>query len=314
MKGRRVLVAGGTGLVGVSLTRRLVDLGADVTSTSFSQTPQALADRYLRCDFTSMADCLRATEGKEIVFLTAVQASGVQGMKESPTGRLLPNLQIHAGLLEACRLNKVKTVLWVSSSTVYQEAYHPIRESELDWNTQPFALYQGMGWLYRYLEQLARLYREQAGMEVGVIRTTSIYGPHDQFDDGKAHVIPAIIKRALGREDPFVVWGRPDTVRDFIFVDDLVDAMVRMVEQGCHPEPLNVCSGHPLTVAQAVESILRVAGHAPRVEYDRTKPSAIPYRALDMTRFETFYGRPQRTPFESGVGQTVEWYQGRRAR
>jgi nucleoside-diphosphate-sugar epimerase len=306
MQGRRVLVAGGTGLVGANLTRRLVALGADVTASFHARPP--LSAHYTRFDFTDFEDCLRATRDRDLVFIAAVQASGVQGMKDSPTAPILPNLQIQAGLMEACRLNRVRTVVWVSSSTVYQEASFPLQESDLDWNAAPYALYQGVGWMYRYLEQLSGLYRDQAKMEIGIVRTTSIYGPHDEFADGKAHVLPSLMKRALAKEDPFVVWGGPDTVRDFIYVDDLIDAMLRMVEQGCSDEPLNVCSNHPITIAQAVNAILDVTGHRPRVLYDASKPTAIPYRALDMSRYERRYGALPGTPLAVGLAKTLAWY------
>ena len=108
----------------------------------------------------------------------------------------MPNLDIHAGLLEACSQNGVEKVVWVSSSTVYQEAFYPIREEQLDLNKPPYKLYLGVGGVYRYLEQLAQCYYQQRGLQVGIIRTANIYGPYDHFDDIKSHVIPALIKRA----------------------------------------------------------------------------------------------------------------------
>lgn len=302
-------MAGGSGLVGTHLTRRLLEIGAEVRSSFNSRAPAQLAECYDRYDFTRFEDCLRATQDRECVFLCAVQSSGVLGMKKSPSAMLLPNLEIHAGILEACQKNKVKKVIWISSSTVYQEAFFPIKEHELDLNKPTYSLYQGVGWLYRYIEQLGRFYHEQGGLQVGIIRTTSIYGPHDQFDDAKSHVVPALIKRALRKEDPFVVWGREDTVRDFIYVEDLVDALVRMAnDEPCSCEPLNVCNGQPMTIRNAVDAILLACGHAVVPCFDSSKPTAVPYRALDMSRFEARYGKGPRTSFADGIRKTIDWY------
>lgn len=309
MKGKKILVAGGTGLVGTNLTRCLVDLGAVVTSSFRTRQPDRLQQYYRRYDFTRFEDCLKATAGREYVFLCAVQASGIQGMKTNPSTPLLPNLQIHAGMLEACAQNHVPKVLWISSSTVYQEAFYPIREVQLDLNQPTCRVYQAMGWFYRYVEQLCRLYHDQLGLKIGILRTTSIYGPYDQFDDQKSHVIPALIKRALNRETPFVVWGNGHTVRDFIYVDDLIDAMLQIVQGELTCEPLNVPDGRPMTVREAVAAILDVAGHAVTPVYDAAKPAAIPYRTLDMTKYMALYGKPKRTPFKEGIRQTMEWYQ-----
>src|SRR5581483_7354741 len=126
MRGRNVLVAGGTGLVGSALTRRLDGLGAQVLSSCHDRPPPFLAQHYRRFDFTELADCLDATRGIDDVFICAAQTFGAAVMHEHPESVVLPNVRIGAGLLEACRRNRVARVLLVSSSTVYQEASHPI--------------------------------------------------------------------------------------------------------------------------------------------------------------------------------------------
>ena len=195
------MITGGSGLLGMSLTRRLVSLGMSVSSTYYTRPPPPNLKQYFyQYDFTKYEDCLASTRGQDYVIICAVQASGVKGVKESPTVTLLPNLEIHAGLLEACCENGIEKVVWVSSSSVYQEASYPISEDQLDLNQQPYELYQGIGWVYRYLEELAKCYNAKRGLKIGIIRTANIYGPYDRFDDEKSHVIPGLIKRALKKE------------------------------------------------------------------------------------------------------------------
>ena len=309
IKGKKILVAGGAGLLGINLTERLLSVGALVQSTYFSRYPPThLLPYFQQYDFTKYEDCLRATQNQDYVIICAVQASGVTGMKQSPTASILPNLEIHAGLLEACWQNGVKRVVWISSSTVYQEAFYPIGEYQLDLNQSTYSLYQGVGWLYRYLEQLAQCYAEKHGLLVGIIRTTNIYGPYDHFDDQKSHVLPALIKRALKKETPFVVWGNGHTIRDFIYVDDLVEGVLRVLEEYCIADPINLSYGIPTSIQEAVKIILEVCNHVTEPQYDLTKPTAVPYRVLDNTKFETFLGKIEKTSLKEGIYKTVKWY------
>lgn len=309
MKGKKILVAGGAGLLGMSLTQHLISHEMSVRSTYFSRKPPPqLKSHFERYDFTRFEDCLAATKGQDYVIISAVQTSGVSGVRQSPTASILPNLEIHAGLLEACCQNRVEKAVWISSSSVYQEAFHPIREDQMDLNQPPYELYQGIGWVYRYLEQLAQCYYQKRGLQIGVIRTSNIYGPYDRFDDEKSHVIPALIKRALAKENPFVVWGNGCTIRDFIYVDDLVVGVLKVLEEYCVADPINISNGNPVNIRELVEVILDICNHRISPLFDTTKPTAVPYRVLDNTKFETLFGKTKKTSLEDGLGKTVEWY------
>jgi GDP-L-fucose synthase len=309
LKGKKILVTGGAGLLGTSITQHLASLGKPVQSTFFSRLPpEHLKKYYKQYDFTKFEECLVATKGQDYVIICAVQASGVSGIRQSPTSTILPNLEIHAGLFEACCQNGVEKAVWVSSSSVYQEAFHPIREDQLDLNKPPYELYQGIGWVYRYLEQLAQCYCQKRGLQIGVIRTSNIYGPYDRFDDEKSHVIPALIKRAMDKEDPFVVWGNGNTIRDFVYVDDLVDGVLRVLNGYCIAEPINISYGTPVSVNELVKVILGICDHHVPPQYDQTKPTAVPYRVLDNTKAENLFGKIEKTPLQEGIQKTVDWY------
>jgi len=308
MKDKYILVAGGTGLVGANLTGRLVSLGANVRATYFTKKPAFREDLYSRCDFTGFEDCLAATENMNYVIICTAQTFGPKMMKEHPTAQILPNLKIYAGLLEACRLNKVEKVVFISSSTVYQETDHPVKEHELDLNKPPYALYFGIGWVNRYIEQLAAFYWKTYGMAVGIVRPPGIYGPHDKFDEEKSNVLPALIKRALKREVPFTVWGDGNAVRDFLYVEDLADDLPDIMENYCVCDPINVGSGRGIAIKDVVRIVLDACGHKTAPVYDETKPSGIPYRVLDLSKFESIFGKRKRTSIEEGIRRTVEWY------
>lgn len=315
LKGKRVLVTGGAGLLGTALMYRLLQAGIDAVGTYFSRLPPAdIASHYRQHDFTRYEDCLAATRDQDVVVICAVQAAGVKGVKESPTASLLPNLTMHAGLFEACSANGVEQAVWVSSSTVYQEAFRPIREDELDLNLPVYDLYAGIGWAYRYLEQMALCYRDKRGLRIGVIRTSNIYGPYDRFDEQRSHVIPALIKRALAKETPFTVWGNGHTVRDFVYVDDLVEGLLRVLEGYCCAEPVNLSHGTPSTISELVQTVLEVCDHRVELRYDAAGPTAVPYRVLDNTKARALLGDFPRTTLRDGIAKTVAWYLSEAAR
>ncbi|MDP2599829.1 MAG: NAD-dependent epimerase/dehydratase family protein [Deltaproteobacteria bacterium] len=308
LQGKKVLVAGGTGLVGANLALRLKDLGANVRATYFSRKPSFLPENFKKFDFTELDQCLEATKDMQYVFICAAQTFGAKIMKENPTALVLPNLRINSGLLEACRLNKVEKVVFISSSTVYQEAFFPIREDELDLNIPTYDLYLGVGGMKRYIEQLCRFYFKTYGMKIGIVRPTNIYGPYDKFDDDKSHVLPALIKRALKKENPYVVWGDGYTVRDFIYVDDFVDALMNVLQRYCVCDPINFSSGTSITIREAVGVILEACGHPVGPRYDERKPIAIPYRMLNTTKYNSIFGAKKQTSFAEGIQKTVAWY------
>ena len=115
----------------------------------------------------------------------------------------------------------------------------PKETKKLNLNLPTYDLYLGIGWVYRYLEKLAEWYYLKRGLQVGIIRTANIYGPYDRFDETKSHVIPSLIKRAINKENPFIVWGNKETVRDFVFSDDLSYALLQVLENYCNGKPIN---------------------------------------------------------------------------
>jgi len=308
MKGKNILIAGGTGLVGANLTKKLSKFDGNILSTYFSKEPAFLKECYRRFDFTKFEDCVEATKDMDYVFICAAQIFGSKVMKENPTASILPNLNVNVGLLDACKKNKVEKVMLISSSTVYQQAFYPIREDQLNLNESPYSTYVSVGWLNRYIEQLACLYHKIYNIKIGIVRATSIYGPYDQFDDEKSHVIPALIKRALKKENPYVVWGTGNGVRDFIYVDDFIEMILDVFDHHCLADPINIGNGESMNVKKVVEIILDIANHRVTPVYDETKPTTIPYRRLDLTKFNSLFGKKKMTFFEHGIQKTIDWY------
>ena len=315
VKNKKILITGGAGLLGISLTKLFLSLGANVVSSYYKRTPpKKLKSYYKKYDFNNFKDCVKATKDMDYVIISAVQASGVKGVRDNPTSSILPNLKIHSGLFEACSQNNIKKVVWISSSSVYQECNHPISEKELDLNLPTYEMYLGIGWVYRYLEKLAQCYSLKRGLKIGIIRTASIYGPYDRFDDYKSHVIPGIIKRASKKEDPFVVWGDKNTVRDFVFVDDLSIAVLNVLEKYCVSDPINFSSSTKTTIKDLVELILKIYKYKTKNIFDKKKPSAVPYRVLNNNKKNKLFSHKNKTKLKDGLEKTIKWFESREFR
>jgi GDP-L-fucose synthase len=309
-RNKTVLVAGGTGLIGTHLVQALLNQGAQVRATLHKKPAQIHDDRieYLSCDLTRREDCDRVVQGVDYVFLCAANTSGAAVMAHNPIAHITPNLLINAQILEAACLAKVERLLFVSSTTVYPAVLYPVKEEEA-FVGDPHASYLGVGWMKRYIEKLAQFYYERYGMKIALVRPTNAYGPFDKFDFETSHVLPALIRRALEKQDPFEVWGDGTAVRDFIYISDLTDALLAALEHCAYGEAINIGSGQPVSIRQAVEVILKLTRHVDaKPIFDASKPTTIPIRLVDLTKARELLNYQPKVSFEEGIKNTIEWY------
>jgi GDP-L-fucose synthase len=145
-------------------------------------------------------------------------------------------------------------------------------------------------------------------MKILICRGTAMFGPHDNFNPKTCHVIPALINRVLKDENPFVVWGSPDVVRDFLYVKDVVKGALLVLEKGESMRPYNLGYGSTINIGQIVDIILKVTDKSPKVEWDNTKPTTIPFRSFNTDRITKELGFKPKYTFEQGIKETVEWY------
>lgn len=306
-----MLVAGAAGLIGANLVEELVRRGAQVRATIHRRRPVIKDSRiqYIHCDLATKQDCQRAIDGVECVFLCAANTSGAHVVATNPLAHVTENILINAQMLEAACLAKVKRFLFMSSSTVYPAVTHPVKEDEA-FVGDPHESYFGSAWMKRYFEKLAEFYYRRYGLGVVLIRPTNVYGPYDKFDFETSHVLPALIRRAVEKQNPFEVWGDGTAVRDFIYVADMVDALLDAMERCLDCEAVNIGSGQPITIKECVEIILKLASHADaEVIYDTSKPTTIPVRIVDLTKARTLLSFQPKVSFEEGLRRTIAWYQ-----
>lgn len=309
---KKVLVAGGTGFVGVNLINRLLSLGADVRATVHNKPAVIDDDRveYITCDLMEKEDCRRATEGVDCVFMCAANTSGAAVMAKTPLVHVTPNILMNTLLLDAAYSAGVKKYLFISSNTVYPAVDHPVTEEEMV-PGDVFEKYFCVAWMKQFTEVLCRMYAEKIPrpMKTVVVRPANIYGPHDDFEWETSHVLPALMRKVVERHDPIQVWGDGNDVKDFIYIDDFIDGMLLAMERIENFEPINIASAVPCTIKQALQAMLEADGYTDaRISFDASKPTMIPIRLIDASMARRVLGFEARTPMAEGLKRTIQWY------
>ena len=165
----------------------------------------------------------------------------------------------------------------------------------------------------RYREKLMEHVSRFSKLEIKLARGTAIFGPYDNFNLKTCHVVPALIKRVLSGENPLVVWGTPDVVRDFLYVKDVVNACLLVLDKGVPMRPYNVGYGSTITIGEILNTILEVSGLSPNIVWDNSKPTTIPFRMVSTDRINNELGfKPQYT-FKQGIEETISWYKSNNA-
>ena len=219
---RLSLVTGGSGFIGTHLAKALLDQGGRVRLAVHQRAPVVTDPRVetVRGDLTRQEDCLAAMQGVDLVFHAAGAVSGTGVAADNAMAGIAKNLNLTAQVLQAAWTSGVERILIFSSSTVYPPADHPSGRRKQP-EAAPHPSYLGYGRMRRYFEHLAEFVASRSDVKVAVVRPTAVYGPHDDFDPTTSHVIPALVRKAVAKLDPFEVWGTGDEVRDFLHVEDL---------------------------------------------------------------------------------------------
>ena len=308
-KNKKVVVTGGSGFIGSHFLNELVKRGAKVKTHTFKsplQVDSTGIEVVENINLTNLEDCIKLVDGAEYV----IHCGGAVAHPSTvPTDVQisLTQLTLIGNVLEACAKTGVKRFLDLNSSTGYPDIRRPLTEDEY-WVDEPYKSYYGYGWMRRYREKLMEHVSKFSGLEIALARCTAIFGPYDNFNLKTCHVVPALIKRHLSGENPFVVWGSPDVVRDFLYVKDVVNGALLILEKGESMRPYNLGYGSGVTIGEIVNTILKVTGNTPEVIWDDSKPTTIPFRAVSTERIQNELGFKPTYSFEEGMKETIEWY------
>jgi GDP-L-fucose synthase len=301
MRFRSVYVAGHGGLVGSAVVRNLEKNGYPI-----------LVRSHRELDLRNPEDVRKFfSEAKpEAVVIAAAKVGGIQANSAYPVEFLLENLQIQNNLVATSFEFGVKKLLFLGSSCIYPKlAAQPIVENSLltgplEPSNEPYAIAKIAG------IKLCQAYARQYGANFISAMPTNIYGPGDNFDLEKSHVLPALIRKVheakVKKRSEVTLWGSGTPRREFLHADDLADALRFLLENYDSPEIINVGYGEDVTIHDLVQIIARVVGLEIKIEFDTSKPDGTPRKLLDSSRLQALGWRP-RISLQEGIRQTYHW-------
>jgi GDP-L-fucose synthase len=302
LAGKRIFVAGHRGMVGAALVRRLAQENCEVVT--LERRDGDLRDQ-------SAVRAFMAKRRPDAVILAAARVGGIHANDSYPADFLYDNLMIEANVIEASFREKVSKLLFLGSSCIYPRlAPQPITEDALltgplETTNEWYAVAKIAG------IKLCQAYRRQHGCDYISAMPTNLYGPGDNFDLEKSHVIPALIRKAhevkLRGDDRLVIWGTGSPMREFLHVDDAADALVHLLKTYSGAEHVNVGSGVDLPIIDLARMVAKVVGFTGRIETDPTKPDGTPRKLMDASRLRAMGWTP-RHDLESGLADAYRWF------
>jgi GDP-L-fucose synthase len=303
LAGKRVFVAGHRGLVGGALVRRLQSETCDILTATRTEL------NLLRQD---AVEAWMAANRPQAVFVAAATVGGILANHSRPAAFLYDNLVIETNLIEASRRAGVEKLMFLGSSCIYPRlAPQPMNEGSLltgplEPTNQWYAVAKIAGIM------LCQAYRRQYGSNFISAMPTNLYGPGDNFDLQSSHVVPALIAKAnavkTGRADELVVWGTGSPLREFMYIDDLADALVFLMKHYNAEEHINVGVAEEVTIRQLANEIAGTVGVQASLRFDATKPDGTPRKLMDSGRLFAMGWRPK-TSLAEGLRKTYAWYE-----
>jgi GDP-L-fucose synthase len=305
---QRILLTGGTGFLGQAVQAALAARGLhDVVAPSSADVD--LTDR-------AAANAAIADAAPDCVIHLAARVGGIGANMENPASLYLDNLLLGTNVIEAARLaNVAKTVVVGTICSYPKHTPVPFQETSL-WMGYPEETNAPYG--IAKLAQLTHLQanRQQYGQRGVYLMPTNLYGPGDKFHPAVSHVIPALIRKCvIAREqaaDEIEVWGTGAASREFLFVDDAADGVVRAAEFYDGVEPVNLGADRELLIKELVEIVAELTNFEGRIRWDETKPDGQPRRCVDASRAQEFFGFTATTDFREGLTATIEWFEANR--
>jgi len=295
----KIYVAGHRGMVGSALVRRLEKTGysriVTRTHTELDLLDQAATHAFL------------ARERPDFIFVAAAIVGGIQANNTLRADFIYQNLMVEANMIHGAWLAGVQRLCLLGSSCIYpRDCLQPIKEDylltgPLEPTNEPYAIAKIAG------IKLCESYNRQHGTQYFAVMPTNLYGPNDSYDLTNCHVLPALIRKAheakLRGDSELVVWGSGNPRREFLYVDDLADACVLLMEQGIASGIYNIGAGEDVTIRELAETVMSVTGFRGRIVFDATKPDGTPRKLLDVSRLRDM-GWQARTALREGIALT----------
>ena len=302
-KQAKIYIAGHRGLVGSALVRKFQELGYDNLILK-TRSELNLLNQQEVADFF-------AVEKPEYVFLAAAKVGGIGANSTYPADFVYENIMIQTNIIHSAYKNNTKKLLFLGSSCIYPKmAEQPIKEEslltgELEPTNDAYAIAKIAG------IKMCQAYNKQYGTNYISVMPTNLYGPNDNFDLEKSHVFPALIRKfheaKINKEAEVVVWGTGTPIREFLYVDDLAEACIYLMDHYNDDKIVNIGTGVGVTIRELAESIAKVVGYDGKLVFDTSKPDGTPIKINDVSYLNSL-GWQAKTDLLSGIEKTYNWY------
>lgn len=293
-----IYVAGHTGLVGSAIVRKLKSLGYE----------NIIVTQRHQVDLTNQSSVKRfmSIAKPDYVFLAAAKVGGIGYNSSNPAGFIYDNLMIQSNVIDAAYRNNVKKLMFLGSSCIYpKNCPQPMQEGhlltgELEKTNEAYSISKISG------IKMCEYYYNQYGFNAISVMPTNIYGINDNFNINTSHVIPSMIVKFLN-EKTVSLMGDGSPTRDFLYVDDLADALMFLMKNWNSPEIINIGSGSEVSIKELADKISKITYFDGQVEWDTTKPNGTMRKLLDNTRINSLGWYPS-ISLEEGLQKTIDWY------
>ncbi|MFC1606545.1 NAD-dependent epimerase/dehydratase family protein [Candidatus Latescibacterota bacterium] len=303
--GKKVLVTGGTGMIGRSVVQILCDNGAQVKSVSLDDFTIHPKEEHVFGDLTSFEFCKEITADMDFVFHVAGIKGSIEVTKKKPASFFTPLLMMNTNILEASRINNVGKIVYTSSIGAYPSAEIFTEFEEHGDEGPPMDMFPG--WAKRMAELQVKAYRIQYGLEnFSIVRPCNVYGPGDNFDPENAMVIPSLMCRIINKEDPVLIWGDGSAIRDFAYSEDVAEGIIQAMYYGTGGRYVNLGSGKEYSIKDLVKALNSFIDF--NYKFDTTKPSGFPRRVLDLTLAREVIHYNPTTTLRDGLEKTWNWF------
>lgn len=310
MKNKKIYIAGHTGMVGSAINRKFKEAGCS----------NIITRDFPGLDLTNQAEvkALFAFEKPEIVIVAAAKVGGILANNELRAEFIYQNLMIESNLIHAAYESKVEKLIFLGSSCIYPKlAEQPLKEEflltgSLEYTNEPYAIAKIAG------IKLCESYYKQYGSNFYSLMPTNLYGPFDNFDLKSSHVLPALIRKfheaKENSESHVQVWGSGNPKREFLYVEDLAEAIYFLAEKINAADlyeigitHLNVGTGEDLSISELAATVKKIVGFEGEIKYDSSKPDGTPRKLMDISRLHNL-GWKHKTSLEEGINKAYNWF------
>lgn len=302
---KRILLTGGAGFLGSFIHENLI--GQRKVDSARIQVP-----RSRDLDLRKWENCLEVVRDADIVIHLAAKVGGIGFNRKYPGVLFYDNAMMGIQLMEAARQEGVEKFVAVGTVCAYPKyAPVPFKEDDL-WHGYPEETNAPYGIAKKILLVQAQAYRTQYGFNAVYLVPVNLYGPRDNFHPESSHVIPALIRKVVEAKETgqahITVWGTGNATREFLYVEDAAEAILLAAEKYNESYPVNLGSGHEISIKNLAELISELAGFGGGIRWDASKPDGQPRRLLDVSRAEKAFGFKARVGLTEGLKRTLDWY------